>query len=83
MYSVIPESRIAEPKDPKVKEGGKVYFGKVAAVGTWADVEARMRELEGNNTDGSPVEINSKLSYNNVIRRVHGRLSDLHAHIHS
>ena len=88
MYSVIQESRIVEPKDPgvdetmKVKEGGKAYFGKVAAVGTRADVEARMRELEGNNTDGSPVETNVELSYNYVIQCAHGRLSDLHVHVH-
>ena len=69
MYSVIQESRIVEPKDPgvdetvKVKEGGKVYSGKVAALGTQADVEARMRELESNNADGSPVETNGELSY--------------------
>ena len=88
MYTVIQESRIVEPKDPgvnetvKVKERGKVYFGKVAAVGTRADVEARMRELEGNNIDGSPVETNGELSYNNVLQCAHGRLSDLHEHIH-
>lgn len=66
MYSVIQESKIVEPKDPgvdetvKVKEGGKVYSGKVTAVGTQTDVEARMRELEGD-TDESPVETNGEL----------------------
>ena len=69
MYNVIQESKIVESKDQdddetvKVREGGKVFSGKVAALGTKADVEARMNELEGNNRNGLPVETNGELSY--------------------
>jgi hypothetical protein len=45
----------------KVKEGGKVFVGKVAAVGSRADVEVRMSELEGNRSDGSPAKTNGEL----------------------
>ena len=65
----------------KVKERGKVYSGKVAAVGTQPDLKVCMKELEGNNTDWLPVKTNGELSYNNVIQGAHGRLSDLHVYI--
>ena len=68
-YSVVQQSKIVEPKDPsidetvKVKEGGKVFSGKVAALGTKADVEAHLSEVEGNNTDESQLETNGELTY--------------------
>ena len=46
-----------------MKEGGKVFSGKVAAVGIKADVEAQMSELEGNRRERSPAKTNGELIY--------------------
>ena len=46
-----------------MKEGGKVFSGKVAAVGIKADVEAQMSELEGNRMERSPAKTNDELIY--------------------
>ena len=68
-YSIVQESRVVEPKDPsvdetvKVKEGGKVFLGKTAAVGIKANVEAQMSELEGNRRERSPAKTNGELIY--------------------
>ena len=43
-----------------MKKGGKVFSGKVAAVGTKADVEAQMSELEGNRRERSPAKTNGE-----------------------
>ena len=51
-YSEIIESKIVEPKDPavgqtvKVKEGGKVFSGRVEAVGNKTEIERQLSELE-------------------------------------
>ena len=46
-----------------MKKGGKVFSGKVAAVGTKADVEAQMSELEGSRRERSPAKTNGELIY--------------------
>ena len=51
-YSEVIESKIVEPKDPavgqtvKVKEGGKVFSGRVEAVGSKTEIEHRLSEME-------------------------------------
>ena len=51
-YSEVIESKIVEPKDPavrqtvKVKEGGKVFSGRVEAVGNKTEIECWLSELE-------------------------------------
>ena len=58
----------------KVKEGGKVFVGKVAAVGSKADVEARMSELEANGSEGSQAKTNGELIYKYIVRVWHGKV---------
>ena len=76
--------KVVELKDPaiddmvKVKEGGKVFVGKVAAVGSKADadadVEARMSELEANRSEGSPARTNGELIYKYIVHVWHGKV---------
>ena len=79
-YSIVLDSKVVEPKDPavdnmvKVKEGGKVFVGKVAAVGSKADVEARMSELEANRSEGSQAKTNGELIYKYIVRVWHGKV---------
>ena len=79
-YSIVQDSIVVEPKDPavddmvKMKEGGKVFVGKVAAVGSKADVEARMSELEANRSEGSPVKTSGDLIYKYIVHVWHGKL---------
>ena len=57
-YSVVPETKIVNPKEPstgqtvQVKEGSKSFSGTVVAVGTKPDIERRLSEIEGNKTQG-------------------------------
>ena len=52
-YSVVLESKLAEPKEAtvgvvaKVKQRGKMYSGSIVAVGTRDEVQQRLNELEG------------------------------------
>ena len=51
--SEVLESKLTEPKEAlvgavaKVKQGGKIYSGTIAEVGTRAEIEERLKELEG------------------------------------
>ena len=67
-----------------MRKGGEVFSGKVAALGTRADVEARMSELEDNSRDRSPVETNGELNYMylecNMVRT--RQMLDMHVHAH-
>ena len=81
-YSIVQDSKLVEPKDPaidemvKVKEGGKVFVGKVAAAGSKVDVEAQMIELEDNCGEGSPAKTNGELIYSYIVHDIvwHGKV---------
>ena len=60
-YSDVPESKIVEPKDPavgqtvKVKEGTKTFSGKVEAIGTKAELEMKLCDLDKEEKEEEPV----------------------------
>ena len=64
-YSDVLEAKLLEPKEAtvgvvaKVKEGGKVHSGTIVMVGTRAEVERRLNELE--RIDYSQAEDQGKL----------------------
>lgn len=58
----------------KVKEGEKVFVGKVAAVGSKAYAEARMSELEAKRSEGSPAKTNGELIYKYIVHVWHGKV---------
>ena len=80
-FTVVLESKVVEPKDPaiddavKVKEGGKVFDGKLAAVGSKVDVEAKLIELERKKNKGSAAitdgELQVHVIHKYVARCVH------------
>jgi predicted thioesterase len=64
-YSEVLEAKLLEPKEAtvgvvaKVKEGGKIHSGTIVMVGTRAEVERRLNELE--RVDSSEAEDQGKL----------------------
>ena len=64
-YSDVLEAKLLEPKEAtvgavaKVKEGGKIHSGTIVMVGTRAEVERRLNELEC--IDSSQAEDQGKL----------------------
>ena len=60
-YSMLPESKIVGEKESsagqivKVKEGQKIYSGKVVAVGKRLDIEKQLSEMEARKEDEAAV----------------------------
>ena len=55
-------------------KGGKNFVGNIAAVGSKADVEAKMNELEANRSEGSQANTNGELIYKYIVRVWHGKV---------
>ena len=92
-YTIVLDSKIVAPKDPaiddavKVKEGGKVFDGKLAAVGSKGDVEAKLIELESKKSKGSAATTEKKShqmspSWPRAPKRLHVNQNKVRVNLH-